>query len=401
MCVLGVRGQTAAGPKAGSTSHPVVALVVVGVAATVGMRVTKKPGDGGALAKDAPVALAFAPGDVTYVEAQPLARWLPVSGTLQPVRQAIVKAKVAGDVLQVTVREGETVKTGQLLARIDTNDLEAKYVDRVGALESAKAQLALAEKTRAMNVRLLNDKFISQNAFDNTESSFNVAKGSVKSAEAQLQLAQNALKDASAYSPLAGIVAKKHVQPGEKVAIEAPLITVVDLKDLEVQAMVPAIDVPELRIGMPVEFAVDGFGEPRFTGRVERINPSTEPGTRAILVYVGLPNLDLALRSGMFATGRIALAASAPTPTLPVTAVRTEAGQNFVWTIDKGKLARRMVALGRRDEVSGRVEVKTKLPAGVPIIAAKLDNLKDGLPAIVKAPSSSQNAESGKARSAS
>ena len=379
----------------------VVALVVVGVAATVGMRVTKKPGDGGALAKDAPVALAFAPGDVTYVEAQPLARWLPVSGTLQPVRQAIVKAKVAGDVLQVTVREGETVKTGQLLARIDTNDLEAKYVDRVGALESAKAQLALAEKTRAMNVRLLNDKFISQNAFDNTESSFNVAKGSVKSAEAQLQLAQNALKDASAYSPLAGIVAKKHVQPGEKVAIEAPLITVVDLKDLEVQAMVPAIDVPELRIGMPVEFAVDGFGEPRFTGRVERINPSTEPGTRAILVYVGLPNLDLALRSGMFATGRIALAASAPTPTLPVTAVRTEAGQNFVWTIDKGKLARRMVALGRRDEDSGRVEVKTKLPAGVPIIAAKLDNLKDGLPAIVKAPSSSQNAESGKARSAS
>jgi len=252
-----------------------------------------------------------------------------------------------------------------------------------------------------MNVRLLNDKFISQNAFDNTESSFNVAKGSVKSAEAQLQLAQNALKDASAYSPLAGIVAKKHVQPGEKVAIEAPLITVVDLKDLEVQAMVPAIDVPELRIGMPVEFAVDGFGERRFTGRVERINPSTEPGTRAILVYVGLPNLDLALRSGMFATGRIALAASAPTPTLPVTAVRTEAGQNFVWTIDKGKLARRMVALGRRDEVSGRVEVKTKLPAGVPIIAAKLDNLKDGLPAIVKAPSSSQNAESGKARSAS
>jgi len=379
----------------------VVALVVVGAAAAVGMRVIKKPGDGGALAKDAPVALAFAPGDVTYVEAQPLARWLPVSGTLQPVRQAIVKAKVAGDVLQVTVREGETVKTGQLLARIDTNDLEAKYVDRVGALESAKAQLALAEKTRAMNVRLLNDKFISQNAFDNTESSFNVAKGSVKSAEAQLQLAQNALKDASAYSPLAGIVAKKHVQPGEKVAIEAPLITVVDLKDLEVQAMVPAIDVPELRIGMPVEFAVDGFGERRFTARVERINPSTEPGTRAILVYVGLPNPDLALRSGMFATGRIALAASAPTPTLPATAVRTEAGQNFVWTIDKGKLARRMVALGRRDEVSGRVEIKTKLPAGVPIIAAKLDNLKDGLPAVVKAPSSSQNAESGKARSAS
>lgn len=379
----------------------VLTVVVVGAGATLGLRLLKKTGDGGAQAKDAPVALAFTPGDVTYVEPQSLARWLPVSGTLQPLRQAIVKAKVAGDVLQVTVREGETVKTGQLLARIDTADLQAKYLDRVGALESAKAQLALAEKTRTMNVRLLNDKFISQNAFDNTESSFNVAKGSVKSAEAQLQLAQNALQYASAFSPLAGIVAKKHVQLGEKVAIEAPLVTIVDLRDLEVQAVVPAIDVPELKIGMPVEFAVDGFGERRFTGRVERINPSTEPGTRAILVYVGLPNPDLALKSGMFAAGRIALAASAPAPTLPATAVRTEAGQSFVWTIDKGKLTRRLVVLGRRDEGSGRVEIRTQLPAGVPIIAAKLDNLKDGAPAIVKAPSSSQNAETAKPRSAS
>src|SRR5262249_41675647 len=155
-----------------------------------------------------------------------------------------------------------------------------------------------------------------------------------------------ALKDAVAVSPLAGIVAKRHVQPGEKVAIEAPLVTVVDLKDLEVQALVPAIDVPELRIGMPVEFSVDGFGERRFAGRVEPTTPSAEPGTRALLIYVGLPNADTTLKSGMFATGRIALAASAPAPTLPDTAVRMEAGQAFVWVIDNGKLSRRIVTLG-------------------------------------------------------
>jgi RND family efflux transporter MFP subunit len=245
-----------------------------------------------------------------------------------------------------------------------------------------------------MNTRLLNDKFISQNASDNAESSFSVAQGSVKSMEAQVQLARNALKDAVATAPLTGIVSKRHVQPGEKVAIEAPLVTVVDLKDLEVQALVPAMDVPELKIGMPVDLSVDGFGERRFAGRVERINPSTEPGTRAIFVYVTLPNNDAALKSGMFTTGRIALAASAPAPTLPATAVRTEAGQSFVWVIDNGKLSRRIVLLGRRDVTSGFVEVKTALPAKLPVLAARFDNLKEGAAALVKAPTSSQNATS-------
>ena len=371
----------------------IVVLVVAGIGGTIAALYAKKPQSDGA-GKNAPVALQFTPGDLAFVEAKPLSRWLPVSGTLQPVRQAIVKAKVAGDVLQITVREGETVQAGQMLARIDTTDLDSKLIDRTGALESARAQLALADKTRTMNTRLLNDKFISQNAFDSAESSYSVAQGNVKSMEAQVQLARNALKDAVATAPLAGIVAKRHVQPGEKVAAEAPLVTVVDLKDLEVQALVPAIDVPELRIGMPVEFAVDGFGERRFTGRVERINPSTEPGTRALLVYVGLPNNDALLRSGMFATGRIALAASAPAPTLPATAVRTEAGQSFVWVIDNGKLSRRIVTLGRRDDANGIVEVKTALPPKMPVLAARFDNLKDGAPALVKAPTSSQNATS-------
>jgi RND family efflux transporter MFP subunit len=243
-----------------------------------------------------------------------------------------------------------------------------------------------------MNVRLLNDKFISQNAFDSTESSFSVARGTLKSAEAQLQLAQNALRDAEVTAPLSGIVAKRHVQPGEKIAIEGPVVTIVDLRDLEVQAMVPALDVPELRVGMPVELFVDGYGERRFQGRVERINPSTEAGTRAILVYVSLPNPDASLKSGMFSTGRIALSSSAPAPTLPLAAVRSEAGQTYVWTVEAGKLMRRIVITGRRDEANGRIEIKTALPAQMPVLAARFDNLKEGAPAIVKAPTSSQNA---------
>ena len=374
----------------------VLLMLVAGLAGTVALRALKRSASGPAGAAN-PVALEFVRGDLAYVENTALARWLPVSGTLQPVRQAVVKAKVAGDLAEFTVREGETVRAGQKIAHIDSADLQSRLVDRLGAVESARAQLALAEKTRTMNVRLLNDKFISQNAFDSTESSFSVARGTLKSAEAQLQLAQNALRDADVVAPLAGIVAKRHVQPGEKVAIEAPVVTLIDLKDLELQAMVPAIDVPELRLGMPVELFVDGYGERRFQGRVERINPATEPGTRAILVYVSLPNSDAALKSGMFSTGRIALSASAPTPTLPFAAVRSEAGQTYVWTVDDGKLARRIVVTGRRDESSGRVEIKTVLPAQIPVLAARFDNLKEGAPAIVKAPTSSQNATRSKA----
>ncbi len=361
-----------------------IGLLVVGaIGGTVAMRIVKKSGEGSGT--QPPVTLEFTQADLARVEAQPLSRWLPVSGTVQPVRQATVKAKVSGDVRQVTVREGESVQAGQLLARIDTADLESKLLERMGALESAKAQLALAEKNRATNSALLKQNFISQNAFDNSESSLSIALGSVKSAEAQVQIARNALKDAIATSPLSGVVAKRHVQPGEKVAFDSPLITVVDLKDLELQAMVPAADVPELAIGKMVELTIDGFGERKFSGRIERMNPATEPGTRAILVYVGIPNLDGALRGGMFATGRIALAASLPVATLPATAVRTEGGQTYVWTVESGKLVKRGVVTGRRDDAAGRIEVKTVLP-GVPVLGARFDNLKDGAPAVVKAP---------------
>ena len=374
----------------------VIVLAVAGaVGGSVALRAAKR--DAGT-AKEVPAALQFVEGDVAYVERRPLDRWLPVSGTLQAVRQAVVKAKIAGDVEALTVREGEAVRAGQKLARIDSPDLAARLAERQGALESARAQLALAEKTRSMNLRLLADKFISQNAFDGTESTYDVARGNLKSAEAQVQVARNALADADVVAPLSGIVARRHVQTGEKVAVESPIVTIVDLTDLEVQALVPALDVPELVPGMPVELAVDGFGERRFAGRIDRINPSTEPGTRAIIVYVALPNPDAALRSGMFATGRIALAASAPLPTLPAIAVRSEAGQSYVWTIERGRLAKRIVSTGRRDETSGRVEIRSTLAADTPVLAARFDNLKDGAPALVRAPSSSQNATRAKAR---
>ena len=363
----------------------IVSLVAGALAGAVALRIASKAGAAPA-GTGAPNVLEFTASDLASVQAKSLARWLPVSGTLEPVRQATVKAKVSGEVRQITVREGETVKAGQLLARIDTADLDARLIERQGQLESAQAQAAMAEKTLHTNQKLLKQNFISQNAFDSAESTLNVTKGSVMSAQAQVRLAQNALNDALAASPLSGVVAKRHAQPGEKVGFDAPLVTVVDLKDLELQALVPAMEIPELKIGMTVDLTVDGFGERKFTGRIERISPSTVPGTRAIHIFVGIPNAKNELRGGMFATGRIALGESGAIKTLPATAVRTDAGQPYVWLIDKGKLVRRSVTVGRRDEEAGLVELKSELPEGAQVLAARFDNLKEGAPAVVRAP---------------
>ena len=381
---LGVTKVMASWSKGRIVGVTVTVAVIAALAVGVGIRVSKRASaetPGGAQA----VTLEFAAADVVSLEPKSLSRWLPLSGTLQPVNQTTVKAKVSGEIRQVLVREGETVKAGQVLARFDTSDLDAKLNDRVGALEASRAQLALAEKTRAQNLLLLKQNFISQTAYDSAESNLSVSQGTLKSLEAQAQLAKNALRDAVVITTLAGTVAKRHIQPGEKVNFDSPLFTVVDLGRVELQAMVPANDIPEIAIGMPVELSIEGFGERRFKGDVERINPMTEAGTRAILVFVQIPNPDAVLRGGMFATGRIRLAAGSPVPTLPDTAIRSEAGQNFVWAIENGKLLKRMVVVGKRDEAAGRTELKTALPANMLILSTRFDNLKEGAPAMVRA----------------
>ena len=371
-------------------------IVVAAIAGGIALRVAKKAAaeaPGGSAGP--PVTLEFTPADVARIESRELARWLPVSGTLQPVNQTTVKAKVSGDIRQVFVREGEAVKAGQVLARLDTADLEAKLTDRIGALEASRAQLALAEKTRTQNRTLLTQGFISQNAYDSAESNLSVTQGTLKSYEAQVQLARNALRDAVVTAPISGTLAKRHVQPGEKVNFDSPLFTIVDLGKMELQAMVPANDIPEIKLEMAVELTIDGFGDRSFAGSVERINPMTEAGTRAILVFVQIPNPDAALKGGMFASGRIRLAAGAPVPTLPVAAIRTEAGQTFVWTIEGGKLIRRNVLLGRRDEAAARVEIKSALPPETQVLAARFDNLKDGGPAVLRASPSGKSPGTG------
>jgi RND family efflux transporter MFP subunit len=273
-----------------------------------------------------------------------------------------------------------------VLAKIDTADLQARLDAQVAALEEAKAKWSIADKNRESNMKLLKQNFISQNAFDTTHSTLEASAASMRSAEAQVRLARNAMQDAVVRAPINGILAKKMVNGGEKVGPDSPMFTVVDLAKMEIEAPAPASEIPGVKVGQVATFKVDGFGERVFEGRVERINPVTEMGSRSITLYMSVANRDGALKGGMFAKGLLVLSKTQPSTVVPFTAVREDGGQSFVFTLEGGKVAKRTVTLGMREEQAGLVEVKSGLESGVQVVSARMVGLKPGANAVVKSP---------------
>lgn len=359
-------------------------LIVVLLAAVGGVAWIATRGEGGAAKladKDAkapagPMELAAA--DVATVELRALSRQLPISGSLTPLVQATVKSRVSGDVLEVQVREGQTVQKGEVLARIDIRNLGAQLDAQRASLEKARADLALARVNRDTNAKMLEQKFISQNAYDSAQSAYDAAAASVKVAEAQMRVAQIGLDDAVVRAPISGIVSQRMVQPGEKVSPDSPLLAIVDLSRLELEAPAPASEIPSVKLGQIAHFKVGGYGERQFEAEVERINPATDAGTRSIKLYLSVDNTDGALRGGMFAQGELVLDQSVPAPTVPSSAIRSDAGVVYVLVIDQDKLVRRAVTLGLQTDDASFVEVREGLTVGTQVLAAKIDTLQDG-----------------------
>lgn len=329
----------------------------------------------------APV-IEFAASDLVQPQTRELRLSISITGTLAPRNWTTVKAKVAGELKTILVREGESVKPGQVLARIDTQDAQARLDEKVADLEGGRAQLALAQKNRANNLALLQQKFISQNAFDSVQSSYQVSEAKLKALEAQVALAKKALADTVITAPQAGIVSQRHAQPGEKLPVDGKILTLVDLAAMEVEAAVPAGDIPSIRVGQEVRFRVEGFGEREFRGRIDRINPATQSGSRSILVYAVLPNRDSALKGGMFAKGSVTLSRIESAQVLPLSAVREENGKAYVMRIANDRLEPRAVRLGLRNEDEGVVQIVDGLDAQSRVVRANLGTLRPG--AIVK-----------------
>ncbi|HEY2925978.1 efflux RND transporter periplasmic adaptor subunit [Piscinibacter sp.] len=353
--------------------------VVVGIAAAVW--VARGKADKGP-APD--VRLEFTAREVVQpaLASMPLA--LDFSGPLVAPSTAIVRAKAAGTLLSLSVNEGSRVKAGQVLGNIDLAELNSRLAERNAMLESARAQLAQAERTHASNQRLADQKFISPNALDSSRAALETAQAQARAAQAQLDTLRVGLRDAALVAPISGLVHKRHVVPGEKLSVEQQVLTIVDLSRLELAGSVGTHEVSLLAPGMPVQVRIEGHDR-EVTGRLARIAPAAEAGTRSIGVTIELANPNETFRAGQYALARVVLADPAQRMTLPVTAIGSVSGQDHVWVIENGALLRRAVTTGRRDEREGRVEVLQGLSAANQVLAARFDNLREGAKAVVVA----------------
>lgn len=360
---------------------PVIALLVVALAGGgwYAMKGKNAPPPAAAQKKaDKPTVFELAQNDVVTVEARELALRLPLSGSLAPLAQATVKSKVSGVVLATTVREGMNVAAGQVIARLDDADARARVAQQAALLKEAGARLAMANKNEANSQALLKQNYISQNSFDTTRNSVELAQAAVDAARAQLDLARIALNDTVIRAPLAGVVSKRYVQAGEKLSPDSPVMAIVDLQHLTLDAQVPASDIPRVQVGQDVSFKVDGFDGRAFSGKVARINPATEPGSRSMLVYISVDNTDQLLRAGMFAKGDITTQKSTPRPIVPLAALRKDGTRDVVYRVDGGKVVAQPVELGMRNLDEGMAEVTGGVEAGAVLLAVPLDGVKPG-----------------------
>ena len=364
-------------------------FVVAAVVAGIGLAVAPRLGNG---AKDAPskdgkkpeVPLEFTASEVVRPVAVSMPLVIEFSGPLVAPRTAVVRAKAAGTLLALRVGEGSRVKAGQLLGDIDLADLQSRVTERSASVESAQAALAEAERQHAANVGLASQNFISPTALQSSQARLEAARAQLKSVQAQLATVRLGVKEAALVSPIAGIVGKRHVVPGEKVSAEQQLLTVVDLTSLELAGTVGTHEVSLLKAGQPVQVTVEGAAQP-VTGRIERIAPAAEAGTRSIGVVVSLDNRKEQFRAGQYAMGKVVLADESKRLTLPASAIGSTSGQEQVWVIEGGALLRRAITTGRRDDVQARVEVLQGLTPESTVLAARFDNLRDGAKASVVA----------------
>ena len=349
-----------------------------------------------AAAASARQAVELAAGDVVMTVRAELSRTLVVSGGLRAVQSAFVKAKVAAELKSLTVREGDRVSAGQLIGQLDNTEYQWRLRQAQDQAQAAQAQLDIAQRTLDNNKALVNQGFISRNALDTSVSSAAGASASLQAARAAAELARKAVQDSEIRAPISGLIAQRLVQPGERVGVDARIVEIVDLSQLELEAAVAPEDVVQLRVGQTASVQIDGLAEP-VPARVVRINPSATAGTRSVLAYLALaPGTATAgLRQGLFARGSIELQRQSAL-VVPASALRFDQARPYVMAVQDGKAVVHGVNTGARGEalIDGRLESAVEIIAGVqpgwPVLRGTVGALREGT--LIKLPAKAQPA---------
>lgn len=299
------------------------------------------------------------------------------TGTTQPIDQTIVKARVAGRLAEVLVREGDKVTKGQVLARFEATELQAKVNERQSAVDAARADARWTTRDRADKEQLASRNIVSQSAADQARSAAESRTSMVAVAEAQLEVARKNLADAEVTAPFDGVVGERIANQGESLPIDGKILALLDTSHVEIAAQMPAADVVRLRVGLAAIATLEGFGDKPFNGRITRISPTAQAGSRSIPVYVEILDRDEGLRGGLFGMGRVTIAETASAIAVPAAALRKDEAGSFILAVVDGGLARKPVEIVRSWLRGELVEVKG-LEAGQLIVAAPLPGLKAG-----------------------
>jgi RND family efflux transporter MFP subunit len=361
-----------------------IGLVAVALIAAVALRTVQSRRAALAAASapaSAPLALELAASDVVVARQAELVGTLGISGGLKAVNSAVVKAKVAAEVKVLSVREGDTVKAGQVIGQLDTLEVDLRLRQAEQTAASARSQLDIAKRSLENNRALVDKGFISSTALEASIATEAGAAATYQAAAAATDLARKARTDAVLVAPIAGIVSQRLAQVGERVAVDTKLVEIVDLSRIELEAALAPEDVSGVQIGQAARLAVDGLAEP-VAAKVARINPSTQAGTRAVMVYLALAPQP-GLRQGLFARGSIE-AQRRRSLVVPLSAVRVDQAQPYLLEVVSGKVVQRSVTLGLRGDAAfdGRlesaVEITSGLADGATVLRGSAGTVRDG-----------------------
>ena len=341
-------------------------------------------------------SIVLSEGDVAVVTTSTVGTGATITGPLEPWRVVEVRAQVPGVVSSLSVDRGDAVGQGSTMARIEAEGIRGAAASARAQVASAEANVALANRQLESARRLHQAGAMSDIEFQQAQTAYQAAQAQLSAAEAGALGASESASRATVTAPIAGEVSARMVSEGEAVNPGQPLFRVVNTSQLELKGSVPVNIAARIRAGMPVEFAIDAYPGRVFSGRVARVEPTADPATRQVGVYVRLANPGGAIVGGVFAVGRILTGEQTTTAVVPSMALRGGDNDPHVFTIRDGRAVRAAVQVGARNEADGMVEIVSGLAAGETVIVAPGD-IHDG--AQVRIPASTAVIEPAEAAS--